>query len=533
MAFDSALYQAVSDLTLWFKYRSGDDMVLSDVSKIIPLRWTYFKENWEFIRQDLEERISSYSDSNYLDSQIDSMDDFIESQRNSVKKINPFATQDVFFKFYGIFDNILINSIELNNEEEKLITAAINRVSLFNKNDFLKIREKLEEARDILADEVGLTDEDYNRVYHRSAVPKQVDPTISSIARMNVLQSTITSVNFVLANIFSLEVSFVDPFALARQNANNPDINIGQYKSGRLVRMNYGEDLQLLALRTLGDHEKWIDIAIANGLKPPYIDEVGQPLSLISNGDENQINISGTDLDGELNIDKFFINQVIFLQSDTQKFPEQRIILNITEIPVSGEIVIELSGTPDLDRYKINENAYMRVFKPNTVNSNFFILIPSAEELPDNIEKDVPFFLATATESEKNAKVDLALNDSGELLFNSTGDLQMSFGLANAIQAIKLKLVVELGMSRRHPEYGLVNIVGSTSQNRQDLRALLIDSIDEQVRQDPRFERIESIDADYVLTDGTGNGVAVFVVRMEVRLVGGDRPIPISFTVKA
>src|SRR5690606_24961551 len=108
---------------------------------------------------------------------------------------------------------------------------------------------------------------------------------------------------------------------------------------------------QDLAARYLGDSNRWLDIAIANGLKPPYIDEIGEAISLISNGEGNQVNISEVDPSGRSNKDKLFINQVIFISSDTLKFAEQRRIISIKEVPISGELVVELSGEADLDKF--------------------------------------------------------------------------------------------------------------------------------------------------------------------------------------
>jgi hypothetical protein len=502
---------------------------MSDVPKIIPLRWQYFRDNWEFFKPELVAKAATYNEPDYLLSQIEDMTDFIDAQRSSTKKLNPFSDQSTYFRFYGIFDAIEIESIELSNQEADLVDEAIAKVANYNKNDFLRIKGSVIKARDIMADEIGLTDEDYNRIYKRSPVPEQLNPTISDLIKMKSLQDTVGTIDYVLANIASINTSFVDPFALARANANNPNFNMASYKSGNLVRLNYGEDLQLLAKRYLGDPDKWIDIAIANGLKPPYIDEVGQKILLISNGQGNQINISGTDLDGNLNIDKLFINQVVFLQSETEKFPEQRTIINITEVPVSGEIVIELDGAADLSRFKLAEDAYLRVFKPNTINSSFYILIPSERPLPDDRKEEVPFFLASSTEAEKRAKIDLAIDDNGELLLNSSGDLQLNYGLANAVQAIKLKLVTELGSLRRHADYGLVNITGQSTSDIEALKNILIESIDEQIRIDSRFERVESIDVRY--TANGPNDPAAFTVALQVRLAGSSNVIPISFSV--
>lgn len=529
MAVNARTQQDISDLTLWLKYRNGDELVLSDVPKIVPLRWQYFKENWEFFKPALISRAATYTEPDYLITQINDMSDFIDTQRSSLKKINPFSDQAIFFRFYGIFDAIKVSSIELSNQETKLVNEAIDKVVNYNKNDFLRIRKSLESARDIMVDEIGLTDADYNKVVNRSPVPQQLDATIGDVTRIKILQDTIGTVNYILANTGSLNTSFVDPFALARVNANNSEFEMAAYKSGNLVRLNYGEDLQLLAKRYLGNPDKWIDIAIANGLKAPYIDEIGEKLSLISNGQGSQININGTDLGGSLNIDKLFINQVVFLQSDVEKFPEQRVITNLRQVPVSGEIVIELSGDADMNRFKLSEGAYLRVFKPNTINSNFYILIPSERPLPNDRPSETPFFLASATEPEKRAKVDLAINDSGELLFNSTGDFHLSYGLSNAVQAIKLKLVTELGTLRRHPNFGLVNVTGMVTQDVESIKKLLIESIDEQIRLDSRFERVESINVKYVVSGATDP--TAFIIQMQVRLAGSSNVVPISFSV--
>ena len=88
---------------------------------------------------------------------------------------------------------------------------------------------------------------------------------------------------------------------------------------------------------------------------------------------------------------------------------------------VAGRIRCE----KDLNRYKLADNAKIRVFKPNTINSSFMILIPSEDTLPDSAREEVPFFLKSSSEDERQAKVDLYLTDDRDLNFTSSGDIHL------------------------------------------------------------------------------------------------------------
>jgi hypothetical protein len=530
MATISKAYSSIADVNLWLKSQSNDELFLADIPSIIPLRWTYLRDNWNFIKKELTDLASTSADPDLYKDQINSFSDFIDFQRNSKAKINPFSDLKNFYRFYLVFENISINSIDLTNEESNIITNEIDRIRAFSKNDFINAKKNIIEYRDRLNDTYGLSDSGYNAAVNRSSIPSQVNATIADINFTGYLQQSIKTIDFILANLFAVDTA-IDPFALARANANNQEINIGQYSSGRLVRLNYGETLQTLALRYFDDPEKWLDIAIANGLKPPYIDEIGERIPLLSNGNSNQINLSETDLSGNLNIDKLYINQPVFLQSTAEVIVDQRSILNIKQIPVSGEIIIELDGPRDLDKYKVIHNANIRVYKPNTINSSFYILIPSSEPLDSNRKEEVPWFLAKSAEDEKKAGIDLAISNNGELLFDTNGDIKLSYGIDNAIQAIKLKLITELGSLRYHPEFGLVSVIGQTNQDVASIRSLLVESINRQVQLDSRFDRVENISVDYLVNGADNNSVAAFVINLSVKMAGGGQVIPISFTV--
>jgi len=529
-------YNAINLVNLWFKLRNNEQLVLSDIPELIRFRWSYFRNNWNFIKEKYEKKIPTAVNADLLIKHINSFNEFIINQITVPSTKNPLADSLTQEKFWAIFDNTNIDDLVLTYEEQTLFDNKIKVVKNYSRNDFIYLRSILQQQRDDYIDYNSATDETYNEVYNRSPADSQVEINTKAINNIYQLQQSIKSIDFILANIFSLETATINPFELARQNANNQEVEIGQYVSGQLTTLHYGETLQALAKRTLGDPNKWIDIAIANGLKPPYIDEEGESLYLLATAEGNQINIGSTSTSGDLNVDKLYINQIVLLQSDTQPFPEQRVIVNIKEVPVSGELIIELNGDDNLDRYTLGDNAYIRIFKANTINSSFYILIPSEQPLTDEIKSDTPWFLQTSSETEKRQKIDLSLDDkTGDLQLNSTSDLSLRYGIDNAVQAMKMKIAIRLGELQRHSDYGLIEVEGSSNQDIDIIKNLVIDSITKNIQDDNRFDRIERLDVYDMRAALGGTSVSTeangLYITLSVRLAGSNTVIPISFKV--
>ena len=522
-------YDSISKLNLWFKLNDNQELMLTDVPEIIPYRWEYFKEQWLIIKQSYINKIQSYPDPDRLSKEIDSFSSFIFNQ--SIAKSNPFSDGDILYRFFSIFDVSPINKIPLTKDEADIVSKKTNIIKNYIRKDFLDIRKNVIIARDYLADITNTNDEDYNRIFGKSSIASQISINNKNINLMLYFQQSVSTIDFILVNIFSLNTSPIDPFALAKQNAANSSVDVSLYNSGNLKRFNFGESLQDIAARELGDSDKWIELAIANGLKPPYIDEIGEKINLLSNANGNQLNISASTLDNKLNIDRIFINQVILIQSNSYPFPDQRIITNIVQAPISGEIIISVNGDSDLDKYKISDNAHIRVYKPNTINSSFLILIPSVEPLDDEVKKDVPWFLKSSSESEKRQKVDLLLSENGDLALTPNDDFNISFGLNNAIQALKLKLSIERGELKRHDDFGIISVTGLTNVDIPSIESFLIETISDVITKDGRFDRIETLSVVYFSgQNGTGTGTG-FHVFVETRLAGSESVIPIAFTV--
>jgi len=521
---DSAL-ASMRDLNFWIKNKRGSALTLAEIPGIIPLRWPYFRDNWEIIKVSLAATIPTAINPNGLITEIETLSSLIEVQRSSQNQtVNPFSRSSTLDKYQNVFSNILINSIPLTKEERAITEAEVTRISRFIKTDFRALRSEIASARDSLADIVGGTDVDYNASFNRSAVAPLKSITPSDVQNMQALQEGIKTIDFILANARDvLTTVSVDPFALARANANNDDISIQTGKSAFLVKMNFGDDMKDLAQRYLNDPDRWMEIVIANGLRPPFIDEIGKKVFLLSNGNGNQINVSKEDTAGEPNLEKFYIGQQIFLTSNIEKIPDQRSIINIKEVPVSGEIVLELGGDGDLGRYKLLEQAVIRVYLPNTISSLFLVQIPTSEEASLQPGEE-PFFLSDKSEDEKRAGVDLALSGAFDLVFTPTSDLQLSFGIPNAVQAIKIKMVSEQGQSgARHSTFGLVSLQGRKFTDTAEAIEEITTSINGMIEVDPRFERVETL--------RVSKSGSAMLVRLEVRMAGSGSVVPISFSV--
>ena len=527
MATLAQTYQSIANINLWFKLQTGDQLVLTDIPSIIPLRWTYFAQSWNKLLPQLQQNAPSYIYPDLLAAQLVDFTNFITQQRNSATTVNPLTNINTLYRFYCVFDSITITSIKLTTEETTLVTDTTTTVSQYGKNDFIALQSNIASYRDTQADTLGLTDPTYNSTFDRSPAATQKSAQVQDIQYLATLQASIQSIDFILANLFAVD-AVVDPFALARSNANNPDINIGSYASGQLVRFQYGDDLESLATRYLGDPSKWLDIAIANGLQPPYIDQVGTTIPLQSNSSGNQINIAATDSMGNDNSTRFYVNQAIFLTSTTAPFPNQVQVTNIVQIPSSGDLVITVNSD-QLSAYTTANQASVLVYTPDTINSQQFILIPSTQPLPNQRQDTVPWFLAQSPEDEKLMDIDLLLSSTDDLVFTPNHDFALSYALQNAVQAMRLKVVTELGELRYHTGYGLVNVIGNKNNNIALVKSSITNSLISQIAQDVRFDRIESLNVYYVANN---NQAPALVITMEVRLAGGSsQVIPITFSV--
>lgn len=523
-------YTAYSDLNLWIKVQTDDSFALSDIPAILTSRLQYIVENWSTYRPLIEARIEDSFDPSRMLEELTAFDDFVAFSNTQPKSMLLMVSgSSLLSSYYTVVDQMFLTDLPTSQKEQDIIDSEVNRILLFNKNKFLTLRKQLVDGRDAIADTIGATDTTYNSIYNRSPLPQLLSRSIVDLKSCSIFQLGVDTIDSVLANETLINsVAMIDPFAFARANANNPEIDIRSYASGTLIKFNYGETMQLLAQRTMGDPDRWIEIATANGLKPPYIDEVGEKIMLKSSGSGDQIVIPSVNQQGEITKEKVYLNQIVILRSDVENLPDQRVILNIREIPISGDLVLQLNGESDLEKYKPLDNAYIQIFKKSTINSNFFVLIPSNDPLPPKLNKPDPWFLRSKSQDEKNAGVDLLLNTDGDIQFTSSGDIKLAYGVENALQAVKILVSTAENTLVRHSDYGIVDVVGQINSSQERIKETVSESIARQILRDSRFNRLDYLTVEYL---GSGpTAPSGYKVSLGVVLAGSDNTvIPISF----
>jgi hypothetical protein len=277
------------------------------------------------------------------------------------------------------------------------------------------------------------------------------------------------------------------------------------------VPMPYKMSLPQLANKYLGNPDRGIEIAILNGLKPPYLDEEGFQLPLLINGSGQNVTV---DYDSRL-----YISQPVWLGSNSNTITRH----HITNIKKGlSTLILTLDGDPT-GLYKTRNQAYLHAYLPDTINSQSLVYIPSNQDPlnSENIASNIPgideFDPLVAV-----GGIDLALDSMNDLIIGPDGDGKYCWGLANIIQWTRIFLDIPLGQLQLHKEVGIGIGIGQSTADIQP--GGLADSIRSSLIKCGIFSSIDKIQV-------SKNG-PVSSVDIAASVFGYSQPIPISYQIK-
>ena len=392
------------------------------------------------------------------------------------------------------------------------IEAERERVREMERLDFETMRDNLVEFQAILADTVGAGSEEYNAIYGRTAAIQKKTTSEADFEALYALNSAITQLNRLAASgNINQEVTTTMEVMAGMASASGIAFQVPVSKIP--VPFPYGSTLEHLALQYLGTPDRWHEIAALNGLRAPYVDEIGFSMFLLTCGKGNEVMVG--------NSDNLRMGQTVWISSSNAPRTKRR-ILNIDRRNPNG-IVLTLDGDPDMEQYDTHAQAKLETFLPDTVNSQMMLYIPSDIEVEEEDwrTKSIPG-VNEYDQIIAAGGVDLLLTQDGDLAITPDGDCKLALGVANIIQRIRTAMATPRGALLHHPEYGLGVYPGisTADADAKEVKAQL----EAMFRSDPAFAGVSD-----VLIQKSGPTLRI---SMSISIAGASQIIPVTVDIR-
>jgi hypothetical protein len=507
----TSYYELKLDLGLYLAIKTSDPLTLDLLPAVARGRYFWIVENWLKFR----ERFITYANGDQeLEAAYFDFERSVQSTRLG-NTTNVLTYPDKFVLYSPFLLQISFNEIAPNKEEKDYVRREIARVEAFDISSFRSMIYYLKDQHNLTAAYIGLGDEDAAALRDESVPPEKRTATVSDLV---VLEQVIELEKFIEGIIIDLKnQSGVAPNLLTIGNQNlseSSTVSINDaYKSYYAVP--FERSLSEMAFKYLGSTERWFELVTCNNLKAPYIDLYGEKQFLLSSGSGNAITVQDT------RSEWIVLGTKVLIGSVTQK--EQPRLIEKINNNKDGTLTVFLSGERNLSLWKTEDQAYARIYRPNTVNESSLIYIP-VEEFSTLTRQPTPSSdeLRRLDPTSLSFGVDIQRDDrTGDILLDSTGDFKKCYGLANLRQTISHIIRTARGENQWHSAFGIPTDVGNTWLSSVDESQQIAVAIQESILADPRIK-------DCFITDlepyGNSLKISMFVI-----LQNSDLTIPLSF----
>lgn len=507
----TSFYQVNQDLALYISLKNGESLHLAHIPTIASNRWSWLVSKWSTIKQDFKEFANGEQ---YLEDNLVDLDRSVQSALIG-NDINVLAIPEKFVKYSEFLATITLASITLSKRERDIVNTEVARINNLNITQFREMLAFLKQQSVLTAQYVGLADETSAKMRNTTVVPKKRSANYTD---MLVLNAGIDLEKFIEGIVIQLKnTSKKPPNLLQVANSNLDPLTPFQvntaYRSYSSVP--FSGSLQSMAKQYLGSVDAWYELVTVNNLKPPFVDDVGTKISFLSSGSGNTIYIPNTQkesvsISSKIKIGSFRLKE------------ELRVVERVTDNK-DGTLTVFLSGEKDLSKLTVADKAYARVFKPGTVTTGSFILIP--KEITSSLQnKPTP-------SSDELRRLDAQLlafgvdiqrdETTNDIIIDPSGNFKMSYGVANIRQTVMTVLRIEQGELPYQPGIGLPAFIGDQYFGSFSEAQAISDLVKKAVLRDPRFSEA------FVL--GLQNGGNNFSFNLLAYIQNLDTPIPLSF----
>lgn len=424
-----------------------------------------------------------------------------------------------------LLDQVPLDQLNLNTAQQNKLNNLLSNVNLTT-SQLKSNAQTIQTLANQLADYFGAGSSLYNSIYNLTPPKTRIQPmTINEFLLLDTLYEFVQSINILTATDQIKNQNIQNSLDYVAGLANQSGIDFTVPNSKIIVPVPANTTIEGIASRYLGDPNRWLEIATLNKLEQPYIDYDGFQLPLLSNAVGRQVMVSSNE--------HLYLGQAITLKAAGQ-VQVSRKITDITTLPNNSGYLLTLdgdsfdsNGDPALKNFTLANNAYVQAYLPNTVNAMQKIYIPSAlspAQLQNQVNVPLPQTVTISGDPlAQISGVDWLVDDSGDIVLDAYGNFQLSYGMTNIIQALKILFSTTVNTFMIHPEYGLGVSPGTSISNIniQDLYK----QINNQIQSDPRFSGVTGLQ----ITANPPN----LSISVGVQVAGQTGIFPVSFDLAA
>lgn len=408
-----------------------------------------------------------------------------------------------------LFSQVPVNSLTLNSAQQNALQNEINTVNSFTVQDLKNMRATILTLCTQLSNSFGAGNAYYSTLFNQPAPIVRSEPmTLDEYDILETFYKLVQAYDVLTATNQLDNDQILNSMEYVNALATTSSIQFSIPNSKIQVPVPFGLTIEQIAMRYLGDPQRWLEIATLNFLREPYIDENGFVLSLLSNADGRNIVVNSSE--------DLFVGQTVYLNSATQT-ATARTILNIAPLSQTS-FLLTLDGLANLDGFTVSDRAYIQAYLPGTTNSQQAIWMPSDLQTTVDDQINIPSSVANV-DLVGLSKVDWLLDPYGDLAVTNTGDFRLAAGLPNLMQALTIKFGTTLGTSLLNPDFGLGvksgTMVSDTSASN------IYNEIENLVIADPRFSGITGLQV--TLTPPS------LGISLGVQLAGQNGVFPVSY----
>lgn len=412
---------------------------------------------------------------------------------------------------FDFFNALTISSLSLTPKQSFAIQDEITNNSLISIEEIKEIRRDIQSLILDLTNNFGAGDAFFSEVFDRPAPKERATPmTLEEFELIRSLEEVVLTLNTITATRDFDDSRKQNPLEYIGGLAQDSGIDFSTSSVSKiLVPVPFNLTIEQISARYLGTPERYNEIITLNNLRSPYIDEDGFFYIFLSNGDGRQFNINSKN--------NLYVGQKIQLSSNTVSTFTRKI--TAIEKISDTNYLITVDGIDNLSILKTTDGAKIKGYLPGTVNSQNQIYIPS--DIPVSAQSrtyDIPFLKEDPLTGF--SKIDWLLDESGDVVINSFGEVALANGTTNLVQALKMKISTQKGSLLSFPRFGL-GLTPGVNVSEIDIENVLKDLRD-MVTQDPRFSGVQNIELNILPPEVS--------ISINAILANGNGIFPINFT---